>query len=142
MKAFQSVDEVQCNDPIGGYRHSDRLCAELFMPDLSPVLPRWQLLHDEISVLVTDGKVWRVGDDDDSAHPCVQHITVNSDDADSVQPFRDLSPSRQADVKQCLVTDARMHCVEDRVAILEQQFAADCTDLKVRRKRTLLIVEN
>jgi hypothetical protein len=77
-----------------------------------------------------------------SAHPCVQHIKVNSGEADSVQPFRDLLASRQVDVKQCLVTHAHMHCVEDRVAILEQQFAADCTDLKVRRKRTLLIVEN
>ena len=63
---------------------------------------------------MADRKVWRGYDDDDSAHPCVEHIAaIDAHDAETVEPF-----------EERLVPNARVHDVKNRIAILEQQFVA------------------
>ena len=61
---------------------------------------------------------------------------------DSVQPFCNLAPCRQADVEQSLFAQARVHGVKNRIAIFQQQVAADGGDLDMRREGALFIVED
>jgi hypothetical protein len=71
----------------------------------------------------------------------MEHIAVDSNETDSVQPFRHLAPPRQADVEQSLFAQARVHGMKNRIAILEQQIAAQGCDLDMRRECALFIVE-
>ena len=87
------------------------------MPDLHLIAARRQMIDDEFSILVADRKILRPGNDDDSAHPCVEHIAVDFDDTDSVQTFCNSSPCRQADVEQSLFAKARVHGVKNRIGI-------------------------
>jgi len=112
------------------------------MPDLGAVSPCWQFLYKKISVPVAHRKIWRIRHDDRSAHPGMEHIAIDSYDSEAIQPFRNLPPSWQANVEQSLFAQTRVHCVKNRIAVLEQQFAARRGYLDVRRKGALLIVEN
>ena len=112
------------------------------MPDLHLVWACRQLIDDEFSMLVTNREICSPGNHDDSAHPCMEHIAVDSDETDSIQPFRHLAPCRQADVEQSLFAQARVDGVKNRIAVLKQQVAADRGYLDMRREGALLIVED
>ncbi len=112
------------------------------MPDFHLVWARRQLIDDEFSMLVGNREIGSPGNNDDSAHPSMEHIAVDSDETDSVQPFCNLAPCRQTDVEQSLFAKARVYGVKNRIAILEQQFTAYGRDLDMRRECALFIVED
>jgi len=55
--------------------------------------------------------------------------------------FHDLPPSRQIDVESRFAFRARVHGVENRIAVLEQQLAPDDGNLHMRHRRAALSVE-
>ena len=112
------------------------------MPNFYLVWACGQLIDDEFSILIANRKVWGPGNDDDSAHPCMEYIAIDSDEADTVQPFCNLAPRRQTDIEQRLLAHTGVHGVKDRIAVFQQQVAAERGYLDMRRKGALFIVED
>ena len=112
------------------------------MPDFHLIWARRQAIDEKFSMLVADRKIGTPSHNDDSAHPCVEHIAVDLDETFSVQPFCNLAPCRQAHVEQSLFAKASVHRVKDRIAVFQQQVAAKSGYLDMRREGALLVVEN
>jgi len=112
------------------------------MPNFHAVPARGQVAEVKSPGTVGHREEWGIRDHDRAAHPRVQDIAVDSNNADPLQPLRDTSPVRQADIEQSVSAQTCVHGVKNRIAVLEQQFAADGSHLNVRRKRTLPIVKN
>ena len=112
------------------------------MPDFHLVLTWGQVIHGEFPALIANRKVGSPGNEDNSAHPGVEHIAIDSDETDSIQPLCNLTPGRQADIEKCLATHTGVHGVKDRIAVFQQYVATDGSYLDMRREGALFIVEH
>jgi hypothetical protein len=112
------------------------------MPDLHVVGTDGKIGERKCAPLIADRVVRRIGDDDGGAHPGMEHVAVDADHAGPIEPFDHLAPFRQTDIEQCFPTQAGVHGVQDGVAVLEQNFAADRRDLKMWNKGAVLVIQN
>jgi len=112
------------------------------MPNFHAVPASGQIADVKSPGTVGQREEWGIRDHDRGAHPRVQDIAVYFNNANPLQPLRDTSPVRQADIEQSVSAQTCVHGVKNWIAVLEQQFAADRSHLNVRRKRALPIVQN